>query len=225
MSSLITAQELKQRLGEPGLKVFDIRGRWGDPPLALRDEYSKGHIPGAVFLDWIQTFLEPGVPIPEAPVVEKERAQRAFRELGISEGDTVVLYDDYSHMFACRVWWSMNYWGFSDVLVLDGGWQNWKSGGFPISTGDVTPVQGAFQPEEMPSWIVETARVAQDREQSLLLDGRGEAGFRKGRIPGSVSLPFRTLVDPDTGLFKQKKALEEVFDTHGDWRNMPIIAT
>jgi thiosulfate/3-mercaptopyruvate sulfurtransferase len=224
MSALISAKELKDRLSEPGVKVFDIRGRWGDPPVALKEEYEKGHVPGAVYLDWIQTFLQPGLPIPEAPVVRKEGAARAFRDLGICRGDTVVLYDDYSHLFACRVWWSMKYWGFPDVRILDGGWQNWEDA-YEISTVEDEPTLGDFEPEATPSWLVETAQVVQSKDQCLLLDGRGEAGFQQSRIPGSISLPWHTLFDAETGHFKERNALEEVFDSKGDWRSKPVIST
>jgi thiosulfate/3-mercaptopyruvate sulfurtransferase len=222
---LIKAEELKSRLNEPNFKVFDIRGRWGNPPVSRPEEYLKGHIPGAFYLDWIETFLEPSDSIPEAPVASQKRAKEAFRQLGISSGDTVVLYDDYAHMFASRVWWSMNYWGFSQVKILNGGWERWLQSGHPTSTVPATPPQGDFVPVAQPHWLVSTEQVIAQKEESLLLDGRGEAGFREARIPGSLSLPFSTLLDPDTGLFKSSEDLEAVFESTGDWRERPIIAT
>lgn len=225
MSALISADELDSRLGETGLKVFDIRGRWGEPPVAVKAEYEKGHIPGAVYLDWIETFLQPGVPIPEAAVVDKEGAARAFRELGIRHDDTVVLYDDCSHIFACRIWWSMKYWGFPEVRILDGGWSRWQALEYEVSTVKRKPAPGDFQPSATPCWLVTTDEVIQEKEECLLVDGRGEESFGKIRIPGSLSLPFHTLLQAETGLFKPKKALEEVFDSIGDWRIKPVIST
>ena len=85
--------------------TFDVRGTWSTPARALPEEYDTAHIPGAVFLDWTQHFLEPGVAVGLASVSERTGAEAAFRDLGINEGDMVVLYDDYSHMFAGRLWW------------------------------------------------------------------------------------------------------------------------
>ncbi|MEP2781124.1 MAG: hypothetical protein ABJP33_01645 [Pseudoruegeria sp.] len=48
-------------------------------------------------------------------------AEKAFKALGINEGDLVVLYDNYHHMHAGRIWWAMRYWEFANVRVLNGG--------------------------------------------------------------------------------------------------------
>ena len=61
-----------------------------------------------------------------ASVADEAGAAQAFRALGIDGGDLVVLYDDYRHMLAGRIWWAMRLWGFAEVRVLNGGWGYWS---------------------------------------------------------------------------------------------------
>ena len=63
ISPLISAEELQHILGKENLKVFDVRGIWGTQPHSQYEEYKKGHIPTAVFLDWTKEFLEQNIDV------------------------------------------------------------------------------------------------------------------------------------------------------------------
>jgi thiosulfate/3-mercaptopyruvate sulfurtransferase len=216
-SPLVSASELNEVLGDESLKVFDIRGKWGDPPTSFHDDYLQGHIPGAIYLDWTQRFLTQDMPIGLAPVASKEQAQKDFEMLGISANDTVVLYDDYHHMLAGRLWWAMHYWGFSNVKVLNGGWKHWSSSNFPISTEQSTPAKGHFDVNEQASLRVDTKQVRVRDGQTHLIDARGPINFAgdpsdkaTGHIPRAVNVPYSSLLDETTGLFKDDESLEAV---------------
>ena len=49
-SPLISPEALAARLGEPELRIADVRWYLGEPDRG-RQEYERGHIPGAVFVD------------------------------------------------------------------------------------------------------------------------------------------------------------------------------
>lgn len=217
-SPLISADALVHRLGQPGVKLFDVRGRWSPTPAALLDEYLAGHIQGAVFLDWTTKFLTPEVPLGLAPVASRQHAALAFESLGICEGDRVVLYDDSHHMFAARIWWAMRYWGFDRVEILNGGWRHWQAQGLPVSTTEEIPSSGTFAPAVQSHLRASVQDVIERGDEVCLLDGRGRAGYlgrpgddRSGHIPGAKNIPFRSLVDESTGLFKDDAALAEIF--------------
>ena len=118
-SPLISADQLEDLLGEPKVKIFDIRGTWKSPARALPQDYAAGHIPGAVFLDWTAHFIDTKEEIGLASVADSDQAADSFRALGINKDDVVILYDDYHHMLAGRIWWAMHYWGFATVRVLE----------------------------------------------------------------------------------------------------------
>ena len=214
---LISATELAEILNEPHVKVFDVRGRWGQNNQDAYSEYLDEHIEGAHFLDWLQYFVEADVPINQASVAGKEKAQADFSALGINQNDLVVVYDDYHHMLAGRVWWAMSYWGFQNVKLLNGGFSYWKANHLPMSTSVKTLGRGTFLVSEQPEYRVTTNEVSQRSEDVLLVDARGKAGFdgkitdpESGHIPGAINIPFLSLIDKETGLFKSHDEINSI---------------
>lgn len=230
---LISADQLEQVLDVPTVKVFDIRGTWKSPARALPDDYAAGHIPGACFLDWTRHFVQQGVPIGMAQVADEAGAERAFADLGINDGDLVVLYDDYHHMLAGRLWWAMRHWGFADVRVLNGGWAHWLAQEKPVSTAPVAHEAGTFQPRRQDNTRVSLDEFVGTKDKACVLDGRGAQSFagtpgdeRTGHIPGTLNLPYSAVLDPETGLMLDQAALSKAFDAAAPhWRTAPIITT
>jgi len=231
--ALISATELLRTTHRNDVKVFDVRGAWSDSPGDARQQYLDGHIDGASFLDWKKFFVAAGYPLNLAPVCNVSEAAAAFHKLGIDDGDTVVLYDNYHHMTASRVWWAMRYWGFSRVKVLNGGWSYWEKSGLPVSQEPQLPPAGNFQPVENPSLRVDLFDVQNRSGDVYLIDARGAASFVKtegdektGHIPGAVNIPFRDLLEADTGLFKPISELNALFDAVlPDFKNRSVISS
>ncbi|WP_394750198.1 sulfurtransferase [Spongiimicrobium salis] len=229
----ITAQELHGMLRESGVKVFDVRGTWGTNPRSLYGAYLEAHIPTAVFLDWRKEFIEQGVPPSLAQVSSKEEAQESFKNLGIEQGDTVILYDDDFHMFAGRIWWAMRYWGFENVRVLNGGLKHWKGQGYNTTASVPEVKPGSFEPKCQTFLRVSLDDFMIQREHAQVLDGRGIVGYqgkpedpRSGHIPGAISAAYNVIVDKETGLFQGKEALQAFFDVIvPGWRTDDIIAS
>ena len=67
---------------------------------------------------------------------------KSWRAIGIGDETLVVAYDDADGMFAARLWWSLNYYGHTNVVVLDGGWNKWIAEGRP-TTADVAALTPA----------------------------------------------------------------------------------
>lgn len=232
-SPLISADQLEDLLGEPSVKVFDVRGTWSTPARALPEDYDTGHIPGAAFLDWTKHFIEQDVAPGLAAVADEIGAKQAFAALGINEGDLVVLYDDYHHMLAGRIWWAMRLWGFADVRVLNGGWGYWSARNKPVSKTTPQIVPGAFQPRAQEELLVSLETFLSTKDQHCVIDARGAGNFagqaddpRTGHIPNSLNLPFSAVLDADTGLFLNPESIARVFDEKTpQWRDTPIITS
>src|SRR5579859_3914327 len=133
---LVSSEWLEANLGDPHLRVLDVRGRHPSSslPHAKHAEYLEGHIPGAVFVDWEHDFIATEDPVPVQVAGPQEFAQRAGA-LGIGDGDVVVTYDDYYGIFAARVAWAFRLYG-AESRVLDGGWRTWLEDG-RMTTADV----------------------------------------------------------------------------------------
>lgn len=231
-SPIISASELEASLGHANLKIIDVRGRWINPPVALIEDYEEAHIPGAVFMDWRNQFVETDVPINLAPVANFDNAKSAFQSHGINNDDLVVIYDDYNHMFASRIWWAMRYWGFKNVKVLSGSWPNWQKSGKPTSFEKPTITTGNYEPVARRELLTKIETIL-DIGDTALLDGRGAAGFRgkpedptTGRIPGAINVPFKDLQDAETGTFLPDKEMARIFDDKiPSWKTGNLISS
>ena len=190
------------------MRVLDVRGRHPSSPLphAKRAEYTAGHIPGAVFVDWEHDFVDPtDVPV---QVAGAEAFAARAGELGVGDGDLVVTYDDYYGIFAARVAWAFRYYG-AEARVLDGGWSDLAGGGPAGQRASVDARRQRFTARPRPRLRRTLAEVeAARRRGAALVDARprhlflGEPGTANtGHIPGSRCLPYQELVDGATGLW------------------------
>jgi thiosulfate/3-mercaptopyruvate sulfurtransferase len=213
---LVDAGWLHDHLGDAGLRVIDFRwyllGRNG------RDEYGRGHIPGALFMDLEEvTGTEGGGrhPLPTA-----EQFERAMRKAGVSESTRVVIYDDAGASVAARLWFLLGYFGHRHQAVLDGGIGAW---GGPLDTEPTSVEAGDFVAQKP-----DTSRVLSHKEVAGLtglpvIDARAGERYRgekepidpkAGHIPGALSAPFTENVTTD-GRFKSPEDLRQRYEQLG----------
>src|SRR3989440_4515374 len=118
---LVEAGWLHKHLADPDVRVIDFR--WYLQRRVGREEYSHGHIPGAVFVALEDVTGEEGAgrhPLPTAKQFERE-----MRKAGVDPDTMVVAYDDAGGSVAARLWFLLGYFGHSAQAVLDGGLQAW----------------------------------------------------------------------------------------------------
>lgn len=208
---LVTTDWLEAHLGDPDLRVVDIRGYVTTRPVApgveeasyrgALMEYRAGHIPGAVFIDWTRDIVDPDDPVP-AQVARPDRFAEAMSERGIGDSIRVVAVDHMGGQFATRLWWALRYYGHDLVSVLDGGWNRWVEEGRPVEEGDVIPPRAEFHASPRPELRASAEQVlARLVEPGLqLLDARDAGQFRGakrrgprgGHIPGALNVPRET---------------------------------
>ena len=131
-SPLISATDLATHLGDPRLRIVDVRwylGRPGDGRLA----YDSGHLPGAIFIDLDSDLVAPAGP-GRHPLPDPRTFARRLGELGIGTDDLVVAYDDVGGWVAARLWWMLDDLGHAGVAVLDGGVRAWLETGRALTT-------------------------------------------------------------------------------------------
>ena len=208
---LVSTQWLADHLGGENLVVLDatVLSVEGGGHVAGDEEYLvHGHVPGAYSADLIEQFSDPEAPF-SFTRPSRERFERVAGEHGISNETTVVVYDTAFGAWASRLWWTLRSFGHDDVAVLDGGLTQWRLEGRELETGYVAPVARTFVAEERAGFWADKRDVdevaAGIRAGSLVCavpakEFSGEAPVRRraGHIPGSVSVPARSLIDPET---------------------------
>jgi thiosulfate/3-mercaptopyruvate sulfurtransferase len=223
---LVSAGSLAAELAAGrGPVLLDVRWRLGGPPGI--DSYRQGHLPGAVFTDLDKVLAAPPGPAGRHPLPEADRFQAALRAAGVSQGRSVVIYDDGDSFAAARGWWVLRYYGHRDVRVLDGGYRAWLSAGLAVTSTEAG-AEGAAEPgdftarrDSMP--VLDAAAAQAVARTGLLLDARARERYRgetepvdpvAGHIPGAVSAPTAANLNPD-GTFKDTAELAARFTELG----------
>ena len=231
---VISRDDLKARLGEPGLAIVDAS--WYLPAAGRtgRDEYDAAHIPGAVFFDQ-DLIADKNSGLPHT-LPSPELFARHVGSMGITADETVVVYDGPGMFSAPRVWWMFRVMGVKDVLVLDGGLDGWKAANFPI-TDDVTKIAPTlFTPSFNAEKVVAFAEMSNivDERSSQIADARAAGrftgrdaepreGMRSGHMPGARNVPVGTL--SENGELKSLDSLREIFANAGVDLKKPIVTS
>ncbi len=84
--------------------------------------YDKGHIAGAVRIDWKADLQDPV----RRDFVDKAQFEALLSAKGIGNDSTVVLYGGNNNWFAAYAYWYFKLYGHQDVKLLDGGRKRWE---------------------------------------------------------------------------------------------------
>ena len=219
--SLVSTQWLETHLSDPDLRIFDASFHMPNAGRDARSEYEAGHIPGARFFD-IDEIADQRSALPHmAPPPEKFVSR--MRAMGVGDGHQVVVYDSVGLFSAARVWWLFRLMGKPDIAVLDGGLLKWRAEGRPME--DMPPVLRerhitVSRQNQMVKDVTQVAAASKLGDWQIL-DARAEArfrgeaqepreGMRAGHIPGSINVPYASLLNAD-GTLKDEAGLRAVF--------------
>lgn len=204
VNTLVSPAELRALIDQDEeLVIVDTR----DPEL-----YACGHVPGAVNVHEIFTFLSTSTP--DGITLLQRTFVDLFSAAGVGGDETVVIYEDAmdtGYGQSCRGWFLLRYLGHPRVRVLHGGLQAWE-----MDDLEVTDVPAAASPRQftprVDNSMMLTAQdmlAALDRPEIVKLDVRdreewvGESSSpygkdfapRKGRIPGATWIEWHRMMD------------------------------
>jgi thiosulfate/3-mercaptopyruvate sulfurtransferase len=202
---LVTADWLNANLAAPGLVILD--GSFYLPATG-RDaakEYLAGHIPGAVRYD-IDAIADHSTSLPHMmPSLDQFAA--AAGKLGISEQDTIVVYDSHGIYSSPRVWFTFRLFGAENVYILEGGLPKWKAEGRALESGPITRPATTFTARLRGDLVASVDRIRDTLAShgAQVIDARsaerfrGEVpemhpGLRAGHMPGSYNVPYTAVV-------------------------------
>jgi thiosulfate/3-mercaptopyruvate sulfurtransferase len=224
--ALISTEALAARLNTPHLRILDATYHVPPTTRNAQAEFQEAHLPGAVFFD-IDDIAAPASSLPHMLPSTDEFA-RKVGALGIGNDDDIVVYDAHGLMSAARAWWMFRVFGHERVAILDGGLPKWISEGRPVERGTPHPEPAAFtshlRPELVRTWE-QVLSISSNRSEQLI-DARpagrfsGEvpeprAGLRSGHIPGSLNLPWSTLIHPESKTVLPEQELRKTLQAAG----------
>jgi len=214
-SVLISPTELQALMAAEPTVVIDTRDA---------DTYAAGHLPGAVNLREIFTYLATSTA--EGLQALKSTFEQSFGAAGLSGAETAVFYEDAlntGYGQSCRGYYLLTWLGYPKIKVLAGGFPAWKAAGLPVSTTPTVPEAATF-PALAGADVMLTKEQVQAAlgTKTVLLDVRdvdewtGESSSpygrdfapRKGRLPGAKWIEWYRFMKPGPSGPQLKSPLE-----------------
>ena len=231
---LVSTEWLAEHLEAPDVVVVNA---WM-PPVTAPDAvpvYPDAHIPGSVFFD-VNKICDTSSDLPHM-LPASFAFSSAMRKLGIGDGQTIVVYDDYGFYSAPRVWWTFRAMGTESVYVLDGGLPKWQAEGRDTNDQPVRRPERHFTSRLDNGAVADLDNVAKALKTGSrqVLDARSaerfagtapepRPGLKSGHMPSALNLPFTELIAAD-GTFKTAEELKPLYENAGIDLAKPITTT
>ena len=228
--SLVTVDWLKDHLDDPKVRVFEVSVDTG--------VYEKGHIPGAVDLNWHTDLVD----TVNRDIASREKLQEQLRQAGVDKDTTVIIYGDHNNWFAAWGVWVLDVYGFGErAKLLDGGRKLWEARGLPLTAEvpvyEATSLELPERDNSLRARLVNTLDFAEGRIDGKLVDIRSpdeylgkvfapegvkELSIRAGHIPGAENVPWATIVNED-GTYKPLDEIRRIYAEKGIDGTKPVI--
>ncbi len=222
---LLTPIKLAEILPQKSTIVIDTR---------TSEEYAVSHIPGAVNIRDIFTYLAASTPLGLLSLQSHFTA--SLGAAGISGMEHIIIYEDAMNSGygqSCRGYFLLKYLGCSQVSVLHGGYQAWLAAGMPTTSEVPSPKKKSFSINIDSSIMVTTEEMLQalDNPAIIKLDVRDADEWmgvssspygvdfcpRKGRIPGAVWIEWYQMMVSNSGIlmFRSPEEILEICQSVG----------
>lgn len=217
----ISTDALADKLGTNSYKVLDLRDI---------KKFKSGHIKGAIYID-NQVFTqkdEDGLNI----LPDREILQDYLQHKGINNDDTLIFVDDVFNLNCSLAAWTLQYFGFENVILLDGAFSKWVCDNQKLTTTI----------EKYPTGNIELIKKNEDilitkddilmnikSSKYLFVDNRSEYALlmdqQGGNIPGAVHFWYLDLFveHPDYFILHEKEKLLDELNTRGILPDKSIV--
>lgn len=234
-SPIVEARWLAQRVGLRDVKVIVV----GKADQRSKAENSiADQFLGAIFIDLAEDFSDASGTYPNTfPTQDIYRS--SCRNHGITDTSIVVILDYGGIYLSPRLWYIFHQMGHQQVYVVNGGLPAWQT---YLSQRDNTPSHSNprinVQPETKstkstkPILAMDDIRKNLNSQRNVLIDVRSSArfdgsepepraGLRSGKIPGSINIPYSTLLQ--NGRYKSSDKMQQIFANALGSDSRPLI--
>ena len=231
---LVTPAELSSMMKNEPIVVIDTR----DPAT-----YAAGHVPGAVNIHDIFTYL--AMSTPEGVAAMRSKFADIFGAAGLSGKETAVVYEQSMNTGfgqSCRGYVLLRYLGYPKVKIVHGGYAAWTAAGLPTTTEVATPSAATFplgsaemgilvDLQSMKGKVGDNNIVKLDTRDvdEWIADSSSPYGKdycpRKGRIPGAVWIEWYRMMKPSAAgpMFKSREEILAECATVGITPETPVV--
>ena len=216
---LVDADWVEAHLDDPNIVLVEV-----DEDVSA---YDKGHIRGAVKVDWKQDLQDPV----RRDFIDKAAFEQLLSSRGIGNDDNIVLYGGNNNWFASYAYWYFKLYGHQNIKLLDGGRKKWELDSRELVTdvpsrpatqykaSDPDSSIRAFRdevvnaigklnlvdvrsPDEFSGKLLAPAHLPQEQSQ------------RAGHVPSAKNIPWSKAANDD-GTFKSDDELKALYSDAG----------
>jgi thiosulfate/3-mercaptopyruvate sulfurtransferase len=230
--ALVNTEWVTQHLEDPTVRIVEV-------DYVPEEAYHKGHLPGAVLVDWRKDLNDPV----RRDILSKEAFEALNSRLGIANDTTVVLYGDYRNWFAAFAFWVYKLYGHEDVRLLNGGRTKWTQEGHPLTQEIPHYSPTTYKAQEPDARLradLAYVKSVLSKRGVALVDVRSpaeyrgeittppeyptEAAQRGGHIPGAVNLPWSLALSDEDDTFKPPEELRKLYEQAGVTPDKEVVA-
>ncbi|REE96589.1 sulfurtransferase [Thermomonospora umbrina] len=225
---LVDAAWVESHLDDPGLVLVEV-----DEDVSA---YDKGHIRGAVKIDWKSELQDPV----RRDFVDRTGFEQLLSSKGIANDDLVILYGGNNNWFAAYAYWYFKLYGHEKVQLLDGGRKKWELDSRELVTDVPSRPATSYRAKEQDLAIrAFRDEVVDAIGKDNLIDVRSPDEFsgkllapahlpqeqaqRAGHVPTARSIPWSKAANDD-GTFKSDDELRALYAEAGVDLSKPTIA-
>ena len=231
---LITPTELLTLTNNEPAVLIDTR----DPAT-----YAAGHLPGAVNIHDIFTYLATSTP--EGVAAMRNKFAAIFGDAGLSGKEMAIVYEQSMNTGfgqSCRGYVLLKYLGYPKVRILHGGYAGWTAAGMPTTTDIAAPRPASFPIDPGAAGILvdlQSMKAAVADPNIVKLDTRDVDEWiadssspygkdfcpRKGRIPGAVWIEWYRMMKPTPAgpMFKSRDEILAECASVGITPQTPVV--
>ena len=220
--SLVSTEWLDNNHSE--VKIIDASWHMPNTNRNAYEEYKKEHIKNAIFFD-IDKFSNKKTELPHM-LPNEEEWEKIVSNLGITNEDRIIVYDNSDVISSCRCWYTFIFFGHNPNLisVLNGGFLKWKKENRETSDKVSNYKKKNYRAKKIPQLVKSKEEIdknilekkfqvvdARSKNRFLGLEKEPRLGVRSGSIQNSYCLPFGELINPKDKTFIENNLIKEKF--------------
>jgi thiosulfate/3-mercaptopyruvate sulfurtransferase len=229
--ALVSTQWVADHLNDPNVRIIE-----SNEDILL---YDKGHIPGAVKIDWVSDLNDPIV----RDYLNADHFAKLLSSKGISKDTMVVFYGDKNNWWATYAFWVFQLFGHTNAKIMNGGRKKWEEEGRPTTTEvpkyPETDYPVPVRDDSKIRAFRDQVREHLDKSNAALVDVRSpgeysgellhmadypqEGALRGGHIPGAKNIPWARAANDD-GTFKSPADLRTLYEGQGITPDKDVVA-
>ena len=161
---------------------------------------------------------------------DEEEWEKIVSNLGITNEDRIIVYDNSDVISSCRCWYTFIFFGHNPnlVSVLNGGLLKWKKENKKTTNEDSKHEKKNYKAIKISHLVKSKEEIdkntlekkfqlvdARSKSRFLGLEKEPRQGIRSGSIQNSYCLPFGELIDQKDKTFLEKNIIREKFTNIG----------